>query len=136
MIVFILLLLLIIFWYYTQDIYNPKNEIASLKKLSDTIIQKAKINPKPSYKIYETNDYPHTINNNIYIVVKRPDGQKYDPDTIVQILCHELAHILSGVGDSHGTYFEYWENLLLDVAENLGYYYKGVEIAKDYPCYE
>jgi predicted metal-dependent hydrolase len=134
-VILLLLLLFFIFWYYTRDFFN-KSKLDDLQKMANHIIQSAHISPIPKFKIYETNTYPHTIRNNIYLVIKRPDGRKYDPDTISFVLCHELAHLLSGVGDEHGKEFEEWEGILLDVAEELGYYYKGIEVASDYPCYK
>ena len=133
MILELLLLLFILFLVTTS--YQKRNKLDELNEHAQKIIKKAGVMPIPDFSLYETHDYPRTLNRKeIYLVLKDPDGKYYDDETLTGVLCHELAHVLSGAGDEHGKEFEEWETNLLDTATDLGFY-SANGIDGEYPCF-
>ena len=130
-----LLLLLFILFLVTANHNRQQSKLDELNKWAHKIIRKAGVSPIPSFSLYETHDYPRTHNRKeIYIVLKDKEGRYYDNETLIGVLSHELAHILSGAGDEHGKEFEDWETNLLEVATELKLYSSN-GIDSDYPCF-
>ena len=125
-------------------IYSPKDEyLNSFKPMIHKILIKS--NPdilKLVYKnqkslnhlqIRNSKQKTYTLDKQIiYIVTQRPNSQKYKKDTILFVLLHEVAHILSP--DEHHTprFFEI-EKKLHRKAIELGVLNLG-QVEKDYPC--
>ena len=101
-------------------------------------------------KIPETADVSECINDKIELVEsKKPvtyvrnkreinivikiNGSTFDTNTMVYVALHEYAHVLC-TQKGHGPLFKEIENMLLAIANDLGYYNKDKPVDKSYPC--
>lgn len=138
--IFELLLLIFLLFLLTLGGDCKRGEIATyllhLQERAEAILLHAQVYPTPRFTLHATRDVPRTEQGqNIYLVLTRPDGEFYDDMTLIGVLCHELAHVVSGAGDEHGTEFEQWESDLLRAAQELGWYDDHVGMDATYPCF-
>lgn len=84
-----------------------------------------------SIVLYEGNR-SYTINKKkVYICLKDRNGEYYDRNMLVYVICHEYAHILNKeIG--HGTEFQEIFAQLLQKASALGLYDPSIPPVKDY----
>jgi len=112
---------------------DPK--LLELDAKARLILIKAVVDPCPNFLLMETKTYSQTRGDReIHLLLRDPQGNYYDDETLVNVLCHELAHITSGIGDEHGEEFDHWEGVLLEAARELGFS-SGQGITENYPCY-
>lgn len=138
LILFLLGALLI--FYFLLSPPNPRDpKLVQLDTQARTLLKELKIQPSlPEFTLYETHNYAYTEGNrDIYLCLRRPDGAYYDDQTLHLILYHELAHILSGVGDDHEVPFESWNRSLQEKGRQLGFLPSSgpLRINSLYPCY-
>jgi hypothetical protein len=70
----------------------------------------------------------------IYVVSEKSNGEKYNQDTLLFVILHEVAHILSP--EVHHTKgFHQIEKRLHNAAMDLGYIRMN-HVDKDYPCHK
>lgn len=70
----------------------------------------------------------------IYVVVDKPNGHPYNRDTLLFVLLHEIAHILSP-NEHHTKEFHRIEKRLHSSAIDLGYI-RRERLDKSYPCHQ
>jgi hypothetical protein len=133
----LMILLLIIIFIIIINFSSPKDPyLESFKPQLSKILDKAGIylldEPIPIH-ILKSNDRTYTMNKQkIYMVTEKPNGEKYNRDTLLFVLLHEIAHILSP--DEHHTKdFHRIEKRLHSAAIDLGYIRKE-RLDKSYPC--
>lgn len=136
MILELLLLIVLLFFVTLGGHCLPPTTLPELQRQGELILQHARVEPRPHFQVRVTRDVPRTEHGkDIYLVLTRPDGTLYDSNTLIGVLCHELAHIISGAGDEHGENFEMWETDLLRAAHELGWYEEQLGIDESYPCF-
>jgi len=132
MIVLLILIFVIVIGFTKQK--DPYLE--SFKPLISKILEKSGYHmfdqPIPIH-IVNSQDRTYTINKQkIYMVTHKPNGERYNRDTLLFVLLHEIAHILSP--DEHHTKdFYRVEKRLHSAAIDLGYIRKE-RLDKTYPC--
>lgn len=83
--------------------------------------------------IVKSQDRTYTVNKQkIYMVLDKPNGERYNRDTLLFVLLHEIAHILSP-DEHHTKEFHKIEKRLHSSAIDLGYIRKE-RLDKSYPC--
>jgi hypothetical protein len=83
-------------------------------------------------KVSDTNTY--TLDKRIiYVVTKNKKGQLFNTDTILFVLLHEMAHILSSE-NHHTPLFHQIENKVYLTAKKLGLL-RDNQVDKSYPCF-
>ena len=133
--ILLLILIFILVIGFTKTSNDPYLE--SFKPQLTKILNKAGVylidEPLPIH-IVKSHDRTYTINKQkIYIIVEKPNGQRYNRDTLLFVLLHEIAHILSP--DEHHTQeFHRIEKRLHSAAIDLGYIRKE-RLDKSYPCH-
>jgi hypothetical protein len=130
--VWMIFLVLIVF--FLVLLFSPKDEyLESFKPMVQKILVESKQNPLKEIQFRKSKDKSYTLDKQkIYMVTERENGQKYNQDTILFVLLHEVAHIISP--DEHHTikFFEI-EKKLHKKAIELGFL-KISKVEKDYPC--
>lgn len=135
----LMILLLIIIFIVVIGFTNTSKDpyLESFKPQLTKILNKTGaylINEPLPIHIVKSRDRTYTINKQkIYIVLEKPNGEKYNRDTLLFVLLHEIAHILSP--DEHHTQeFHRIEKRLHSAAIDLGYIRKE-RLDKSYPCH-
>jgi hypothetical protein len=133
----VMILLLIIIFIVVIGFTSSKDPyLESFKPQLTKILDKAGYHlmeePLPIH-IVKSQDRTYTINKQkIYMVIEKPNGERYNRDTLLFVLLHEIAHILSP--DEHHTQeFHKIEKRLHSSAIELGYLRKE-RLDKSYPC--
>ena len=130
--VWMIFLVLIVF--FLVLLFSPKDEyLESFKPIVQKILVESKQNPLQEVQFRKSKDKSYTLDKQkIYMVTERENGQKYNQDTILFVLLHEVAHILSP-DEHHTTKFFEIEKKLHKKAIELGFL-KISKVEKDYPC--
>jgi hypothetical protein len=133
----LMIVLLIIIFVIVICFTNQKDPyLESFKPLISKILEKSgyhMFDQTIPIHIFNSNDRTYTINKQkIYMVTQKPNGERYNRDTLLYVLLHEIAHILSP--DEHHTKdFYRVEKRLHSSAVDLGYIRKE-RLDKTYPC--
>ncbi len=134
----IMIILLILIFVIIIGFTNQKDPyLESFKPLISRILEKSGyhlFDPTiPIQIVNSQDDHTYTINKQkIYIVTHNPNGERYNRDTLLYVLLHEIAHILSP--DEHHTKdFYRVEKRLHSTAIELGYIRKE-RLDRTYPC--
>lgn len=139
LLIFLLLGAILIFYFFLSAPNHRDPKLVQLDAQARTLLRELKIQPSsPDFSLYETHDYAYTEGNrDIYLCLRRPDGAYYDDHTLHLILYHELAHILSGVGDGHEAPFDSWNRSLQEKGRQLGFLSSSGSLRVNplYPCY-
>ena len=133
----LMIVLLILVFVIVIGLSHPKDPyLESFKPLISKILDKAGFylvdEPLPIH-IVKSKDRTYTMNKQkIYMVLEKPNGERFNRDTLLFVLLHEIAHILSP--DEHHTKdFYRIEKRLHSAAIDLGYIRKE-RLDKSYPC--
>jgi beta-lactamase regulating signal transducer with metallopeptidase domain len=136
----ILMMILLIIIFVIILVFSNKNDtyLESLKPILSKILDKAgyhMIDHNIPIHLRKSKDRTYTIDKQkIYVVVDNPSGQRYNRDTLIFVLLHEIAHIISP--DEHHTKgFHLIEKRLHTAAIELGYIRKD-RLDKSYPCHK
>jgi hypothetical protein len=111
-------------------------ELESFKPILFQIL--SKINPESAKDIFDvqirkSSTGTYTLDKRkIYIITEKSNGEKYNKDTILFVLLHEVAHILSP-DEHHTSTFYNIEKRLHREAIKLGFL-KRKNVEMDYPC--
>jgi hypothetical protein len=107
----------------------PTTKTFGTNLLSDRIYSEFPIQLRKSSKRTYTID-----KQKIYVVSEKSNGEKYNQDTLLFVILHEIAHILSP--DEHHTKgFHQIEKRLHKAAIDLGYIHMNL-VDKNYPCHK
>jgi hypothetical protein len=139
MIFLVFLVFVIVFYFSSKDNYLESlipmvHQILSKcnqKEIAHLIIKNQKT--LGNLQLRNSKDKTYTANKQkIYLITERSDGKKYNQDTILFVLLHEVAHILSP--DEHHTkgFFEIEKKLHRKAIELGVLNISNVE--RDYPC--
>lgn len=134
MIVLLIIIFGIIFLFSNQR--DPYLE--SLKPILSKILEKSgyhMIDHTIPIDLRKSKNRTYTLDKQrIYVVVDKPNGQRYNRDTLLFVLLHEIAHILSP-NEHHTKEFHRIEKRLHSSAIDLGYIRKEI-LDKSYPCHQ
>ena len=127
----ILIFILILGFYNSEDPY-----LESLKPILSKILHKAgyhTIHNELPIHLRKSNHTTYTLNKQkIYVVSDKPNGERYNQDTLLFVILHEIAHIISPE-EHHTKGFYQIEKRLHNAARELGYIRKEF-LEKNYPC--
>jgi hypothetical protein len=126
--ILIFLLLIFIFYYLSNDSY-----LESFRPKIKMILEKSGF-PIFSYRLKKSKDNTFTLNKRIiYVVTTKKNNNLFNEDTILFVLLHEIAHILS-YEKHHTKLFKEIEKKLYRTAIQLGFL--NLELLdKSYPCF-
>lgn len=125
----LLLIILVVVWWS-----NTTTESVYYTSRAFRLCEHVQLNPRPNLHVYTTTGASRTEGNrDIYLQITNQDGTPHDPNSIMGVLCHELAHVVTP-GTSHGPDFQEWESRFLQGATELGWYDPQQGIASNYPC--
>jgi beta-lactamase regulating signal transducer with metallopeptidase domain len=121
----------VLFFSKRQDPY-----LESVKPILFQILKKAGYHSNLSsfpIQLKSSNERTYTIDKKqIYVLLRKPSGERYNKDTLLFVILHEVAHILSP-DEHHTKRFYQIEKKLHKVAMELGYIRKD-RLDKSYPC--
>lgn len=148
--ILVMILLIIILAYIYIGPHNriSQNEINKRQAIDDTrtwLHQSVatichQCNMSPIYNIIETSQItytdkvinPHNINGTIYLVIwDDKHDHVFSHNTLIYAVLHEIAHILSP-SIHHEPPFDSIEAILLNKAQQLGYYDPNIEVESHY----
>ena len=93
----------------------------------------------PRFKSVEMyrGDKSYTIDKEkVYICLKDENGNYYDRNMLIYVICHEYAHILNKTPGEHTPQFKKIFDELLDKAAKLGIYNPNIPPVKNYCGYK
>lgn len=131
MVLLAILVFVIILGFPNQDSY-----LESLKPVLYHILKNAgyhTFHETLPINLRKSKNRTYTVNKElIYVVTEKPHGEKYNTDTLLFVILHEIAHILSP-DEHHTKSFHKIEKRLHQSAMDLGYIQSGL-LDKNYPC--
>jgi hypothetical protein len=131
MIGLVFVVFLLIFGMPIQD-----QHLESLKPILSKILKNAgyhSIHNQLPIQLRKTKHRTYTVNKQIvYVVLEKPSGEKYNKDTLLFVILHEISHILSP-DEHHTEKFYQIERRLHQSARQLGYI-RRENLDKSYPC--
>lgn len=138
----VLLIFLIFLWFVAMTFLdNISNETLEDQRILDELNEKGQkflhfLGSTNSFHLHSTTTQARTVNKkDIYLVLKKKNGEYFDDNTLFGVLIHELAHVLSS-SEGHNYPFDEIEERLYDQATNIGFYSKKIGIDPNYPCIE
>lgn len=86
----------------------------------------------PNLKLYK-GERSYTINKEkVFLCLYNENGEYYNLNTLIYVLCHEISHILNSEDVGHTPKFHEKFEQLLDRAIELGAFNPSIPIPKDY----
>ena len=140
MIILVVIIVIIVSLFTTKDSYLESMRpmiyqilLTSLIKDEISGLNIKHIDMFDNIQFRKSKDKTFTIDKQkIYIVTERISGRPYNQDTILFVLLHEVAHILSPDEHHTKTFFEIEKKLHQNAIE-LGFLTLS-NVEKDYPC--
>jgi hypothetical protein len=111
-----------------QDLY-----LESFRPVITKIIEKSGY-PVVNFEIYPSKTQTYTWNKKkIYLVSRKKTGERFNKDTLLFVLLHEIAHILT-TEHHHTSNFKLCEKKLYKTAYSYDYL-DFHQVDKSYPCF-
>lgn len=132
--IYILLLVFLVFWLANYFLVKKDIYLESFRPIVEKILLESGF-PAIPFDIRPSKFKTFTLNKkHIHLVNKKITGEKYNTHTILFVILHEIAHILSSE-HHHTKLFYQIEKKLYQTAIRFGYL-DTKQLDKTYPCFE
>lgn len=131
----LMIILLIIIFIIILTFTNKKDPyLETFNPILSEILKKSGYHTIPIH-LRRSKNKTYTIDKQkIFLVTHKQNGERYNRDTLLFVLLHEIAHILSP-NEHHTKDFHRIEKRLHSTAIDLGYIRKD-RLDKTYPCHQ